>query len=176
MIRGLDGLDMNGHNAPKITKIQPQQKTFANFWKNPGCGSCCGVGRPWLFCKAPVAGLDRGCCPTRFALLFWNWACVLAGGVLTSSCPARPLPLFGMLPPAAPLVRSRALFPRAATPGFAGDPGGGGCAAFKRSVGMAVRSRAGRCPSCPRTAEFPCSARADSFAGGLTLCKWRLDG
>lgn len=155
---------------------QPQQKTFINFWKNPGWASCCGDGRPWLFCNAPVAGLDRGCCPTRLALLFWNCACVLAGGVFISSCPASPLPLFGRLPPAAPLVRSRAFFPRAATPGFAGDPGGGGCAAFKRSDGMAARSRDGRAPSCPRTAELPCSARADSLAGGLTLCRCRFEG
>ena len=52
-----------------------------------------------------------------------------------------PLVLFGT-PPA--LVRLAGFFDRAATPGFAGEPGGGGCAAFKRSDEIAALSLEGR--------------------------------
>ena len=78
-----------------------------------------------------------------------------------------PLVLLGTTPA---LVRLAGFFERAATPGFAGDPGGGGCAAFKRSLEMAARSRDGRA-SGGLAPGAPCSARADASAGALTLCK-----
>lgn len=79
-----------------------------------------------------------------------------------------PLVLLGT-PPA--LDRLTGFFGSAATPGFAGDPGGGGCAAFKRSLDIGPLPVDPRLSPPARVAVAPCIARCDASAGAFGLCR-----
>lgn len=138
---------------------------------NPPCWCSYGACPRFCICMPASGGLDEFGTLPRFRLLAWNCACVLAVGVPTSSWFCSPLLLFGN---PAPLCRLTWLFDRAATPGFAGEPGGGGCAAFKRSDEMPARSRDGLPSGLAPGA--PCNALAEASGGGFGLCKLCADG